>query len=183
MHATQSRLKIVCPSLTNTFKTLLYSSQYLHLCTTHFENMLRLIHSYKKLQRWFTWTHLELRMRFWHYKRTFSWSPGLMDSSGTYSHQKSTQTWGNLLPPWLHYSALHIYVSQPFPTWRLFSPNPLPPWLMIIWKSAWEWLPAATVQTMPPWLWFHAVQVIKVRLWQKMYRVILCHTGSCSYAR
>ena len=32
----QSSLTTVCQSLTNIFKTLLYSSQLLHLCATHF---------------------------------------------------------------------------------------------------------------------------------------------------
>ena len=64
----------------------------------------------------------------------------------------STQTWGNVLSPWLHYPAPLTYVSQPFSTWRLLRPNTEPQWLMIIWKSAWGWLPAATLPTTQPWL-------------------------------
>ena len=80
-----------------------------------------------KSQHCFTWTLLEWKMRFWHYKQTFSWSLELMECSGTYLQRKSTPTWGNVLPPWLLYSALLIYVSQPFPTWRSLSPSTFPP--------------------------------------------------------
>ena len=127
VHARQSRLTNVCQSLTNAFKTFLCSSQSLHSCAILFGKMLRLIHSHQKFHHCFTWTLLEWKMRFWHYKQTFSWSPELMESSGTYSQRKSTPTWGNVLPPWLIYSAPLIYVSQPFPTWRSLSLITVPP--------------------------------------------------------
>ena len=52
--ATQSRLKTVCQTLTNGFKTLLYWSQSLHSCATLFGKMLRLIYLHQKLQHCFT---------------------------------------------------------------------------------------------------------------------------------
>lgn len=84
-HATQSRLIIVCQSLTNAFRTFLCSSHLLHSCDILLEKMLRLIHSYPKSQHCFTWTLLESKMKFWHYELILSWSPELMDSSGTFS--------------------------------------------------------------------------------------------------
>lgn len=57
-------------------------------------------------------------------KLTSDWSPGFIDSSGTILFPayrgKSSPTWGNVLPPWLHYSVPSV---QPFPTWRWSSPN------------------------------------------------------------
>ena len=72
--------KIVCQTFTNGFKTLLYSSQSLHLCAIHLGKMLKLIYLHQKLQHWFPWTHLQWRKRFWQYKLILSLSPGLMDT-------------------------------------------------------------------------------------------------------
>ena len=61
--ASQSRLKTVCQTLTNSLKTLLCWSQLLHSCATFFKKMLRLISLHKKFKHCFTWTHQEWRMR------------------------------------------------------------------------------------------------------------------------
>lgn len=79
----------------------------------------------------------------------------------------------NVLPPWLHYLAPLIYVSQSFPTWRSFSPSTVPPY----WWSFGSVLEAGYQQTLSrPCIrgWFHAraSHQRKVILW---YCAILVH--------
>lgn len=136
------------------------SERLSRLCFTPYatplRKMLKLFHSHKKLRHCFTWTLLVGKMRFWKSEPTLSWSQELMDSSGTYSQRNpNTRKHVNVLPPWLHYLAPLIFVSQSFPTWRSFSPSTVPPY----WCSFGSVLEAGYQQTLSRLCirgWFHA---------------------------
>lgn len=77
----------------------------------------------------FTWTLLEWKMRVWHHKPSFSWSPELIDSSGSHSLSRK---W-NVLPPLTAlFVCTYLCESANFPTWKSLSPSTVPRWLMII---------------------------------------------------
>ena len=88
----QSKLKIVFQTLTNGFKTLLYSSQSLHLCASHWWKILRLIHSHPKL------THCFYYSRQWDVDTT-KWHSTEIHDSGTVLELTRRKK----LLPWLHY--------------------------------------------------------------------------------